>query len=129
MGMYTELIFGASLKKDTPNEVIQSLKYILGEVQDKPSDFPLPDGRCEWLFRGASYYFGVCNSVNRMWFDDIGKNYCISTRSNIKNYDNEIETFLAWIKPYIEIGSGSREMYAVVTYEEAEEPKIYYLRD
>lgn len=29
--MYTELIFGATLKKDTPSQVIEALKYMLGE--------------------------------------------------------------------------------------------------
>ena len=53
MGMYTELIFGAKLKKDTPNEVIEALKYMLGEIKTKPINFPLPDGRCEWLFCGG----------------------------------------------------------------------------
>lgn len=125
--MYTELIFGASLKEDTPNNVINALKYMIGDIADKPLNFPLPNGRCEWLFRGGSYYFGVNNSVSKMWYDDISKGWHISTRSNIKNYENEIETFLEWIKPYIESGSGQREFYAIVTYEEQSAPTIYYL--
>lgn len=31
MGAYTELIFGATLKRDTPIEIIETLKYMLGE--------------------------------------------------------------------------------------------------
>ena len=127
MGMYTELIFGADLKKDTPAEVIEALKYMIGETEEKPINFPLPDGRCEWLFQGASYYFGVNRPVGKMIYDDIGENWMVSTRSNIKNYEGEIEAFLEWIKPYIDGGSGARDMYAIVTYEEAEAPKIYYL--
>lgn len=129
MGMYTELIFGAGLKKDTPIEVIEALKYMIGETEEKPINFPLPDGRCEWLFRGASYYFGVSRPVSKMMYDDIGENWIVSTRSNIKNYGGEIETFLEWIKPYIDGGSGARDMYAIVTYEESDEPKIYYLHE
>ena len=129
MGMYTELIFGAVLKKDTPSEVIETLKYMLGEIEEKPNNFPLHNGRCEWLFQGGSYYFAVNNSVNKMWLDDIDKRYHISTRSNIKNYANEIETFLEWIKPFIEGGSGNREMYAITMYEDSELPNIYYLHD
>lgn len=125
--MYTELIFGAELKKDTPNEVIEALRYMLGEIETKPTNFPLPDGRCEWLFQSGSYYFAVNNSVNKMWFDDIDGRHHISTRSNIKNYESEIETFLEWIKPYIDGGSGGRDMYAIVIYEEQDEPAIYYL--
>lgn len=127
MGMYTELIFGAELKKDTPNEVIEALKYMMGEVEEKPRKFPLPEGRCGRLFQGGSYYFAINNSVKKMWLDDIDKRWHISTRSNIKNYENEIETFLEWIKPYLDGGSGKKDFYAIVTYEEAEEPTIYYL--
>jgi len=129
MGMYTELIFGAELKKDTPNEVIEALKYMLGEIETKPANFPLPDGRCEWLFQGGSYYFAINNPVNKMWFDDIDKRWHLSTRSNITNPRQEIQTFLEWIKPYINGGSGCRDMYAIVIYEEQDEPTVYYLHD
>lgn len=129
MGMYTELIFGAELKKDTPNQVIEALKYMIGETKEKPSDFPLPDGRCEWLFQGGSYYFAINNSVTKMWLHDIDKQWHISTRSNIKNYESEIETFLEWIKPYIDSGSGGRDLYAITIYEEQDTPTLYYLHD
>ena len=99
---------------------------MLGETKEKPEGFPLPDGRCEWLFQSSSYYFGVSQTVNRMWFDDISNQYCINTSSNIKNYKDEIETFLEWIEPFVESGSGNRDMYAIVIYEDSSEPKIYY---
>lgn len=63
-----------------------------------------------------------------MWHDEISKCYHISTRSNIKNYENEIELFLDWIKPYIEYGSGVRNLYAIVTYEGGT-PILYYSND
>ena len=126
MGMYTELIFGAELKTDTPEIVIDSLKYMMGETDTKTEGFPLPAGRYEWLFQGASYYFGVNRSVKSMWFDDISKQYHISTRSNIKNYNDENETFLEWIEPFVDGGSGARDMYAIVMYESVSEPSIYY---
>ena len=129
MGMYTELIFGADLKKDTPESVIEALKYMIGDIEEKPTNFPLPDGMCEWLFKCSSYYFGVNIPVSKMWQDDISKNWALSTRSNIKNYEGEIEAFLKWIKPYIDSGSGYRDMYAIVIYEEAEAPNIYYLHE
>lgn len=129
MGMYTELIFGARLKKDTPKEVINTLKYMMGELNEKPNGYPFPEGRHDFLFRCSSYYFGVIESVSRMWYDRIAESYIISTRSNIKNYEDEIGSFLQWIKPYIDSGSGSRDMYAIVTYEESKEPTIYYLNE
>lgn len=64
-----------------------------------------------------------------MWYDENGSQWHISSRTNLKNYEGEIESFLQWIKPYIESGSGAKEMYAIVTYEESEEPTIYYLEN
>lgn len=119
MGMYTELIFGCSLKEDTPNEVIERLDRMINDP-DFFSDF-------NFIFRGGSYYFGVNKPVSSLRKDYISGQWVISTRSNIKNYNNEIERFLYWIKPYIDQGSGYRDMYAIVTDEEAEEPTIYYL--
>ena len=125
--MYTELIFGAALKENTPSQVIEALKYMVGETKEKPSDFPLPEGRCEWLFRSGSYSFAINESVSKMWLDNIDNQWHISTRSNIKNYENEIETFLEWIKPHIDSGSGNNDLYAIVMYEDEDTPTLYYL--
>jgi hypothetical protein len=129
MGMYTELIFGASLKKDTPSHVIDALQYMMGDIDIKPNDFPLPTGRCEYLFQGCSYYFGVSDPVSYMWKDDGTERWIVSTRSSIKDYEGEIDTFLNWIKSYIDSGSGLNDMYAIVTHEEAIESEVYYLND
>lgn len=64
-----------------------------------------------------------------MWFDDIRSEWIVSSRTNIKNYESEIQTFLEWIKPFIDSGSGDRKMYAITIYEEQSEPTIYYLYD
>lgn len=125
--MYTELIFGASLKNDTPEQVINALKYIVGEIETKPLDFPLSEGRTEWLLKGSSYYFGVSEPITRLW-QDLQNEWRLSARCSIKNYGGEIEEFLEWIKPYIDGGSGYRAMYALTMYEEDSEPTIYYLK-
>jgi hypothetical protein len=131
MGMYTELIFGASIKKDAPKKVINTLHYLVNhkklweEVEIEES---VTNGR-NVLDGGGSYYFGVNTSVAKMWQDDIDQEWKVSSRCNIKNYEREIETFLAWVKPFIDSGSGEREMYAITIYEEQAEPTIYYLYD
>jgi|TARA_R110000782_G_scaffold144735_1_gene237574 hypothetical protein len=126
MGMYTELIFGAELKSDTPIDVINTLKYLVGDI-DIPSNLLYTEDRNPLM--GGSYYFGVNTSVTKMYFDGISDAWVLSSRANIKNYGNEIETFLEWIKPFISQGSGNREMYAIVIYEDQEIPSIYYLND
>lgn len=127
MGMFTEIIFGASLKSDTPKEIIDALKYMIGKTKKRPANFPLRGVRLEYMFQTASYYFGICEPVCKMWFDKISNQWILSARANLKNYQNEIETFIEWITPFVESGSGRRNMFAVVTYEEQEEPTFYYL--
>ena len=150
--MYTEFIFGCSLKKDTPKECIDALDYVInGEVKKPRYENPLtyaekqynnsnierttPIGELrafidlydlERLFLSCSYYFDA-PPVKRFYFDDIDKCYHISTRSNLKDYTNQIETFIDYIKPYIDGGSGIRDVFAYVMYEEDDFPTIYAL--
>lgn len=127
MGMYTELILGAKLKKETPVEVINTLQYLCGEGEE-PKDFILKNERNP-IDGSGSYYFAVDRPVFKMWNDElIGGQWTISSRCNIKNYTNEIETLLEYLKPHIESGSGTRDFYAITCYEEDSEPTIHYLR-
>ncbi|WP_196888826.1 hypothetical protein [Aureivirga sp. CE67] len=125
MGTYTELIFGARLKDETPKKVINSIKKLLGEeVSNAELDENFPS-KCSYLI-GCSAYFGVSDPVNKFYYDS---GWVLSLRFNTKNYDNEIEFFLEWIKPYIYYASGERNMYAIVISEYCTEPTIYYLNE
>ena len=130
MGMYTELIFGASIRSSIPDLDLAALKYLLGEG-DEPSELPNHEffmcDRWKYMTRCSSYYFAVRNTHRSIELDKISDTWLCSSRSNLKNYDSEIEKFLSWIKPFIEQGSGERDFYAIVCYEEASEPTIYYL--
>ena len=126
MGMYTELILGCSLKENTPNEVIEVLKFMCGQTEEKPLNFPFKDGsRIEWMLRGGSAYF-PCNHCEFSLGEFYKNTWTLNTRSNIKNYSLEIQEFLEWLKPYVYGGSGINNMYAIVMYEEDEKPKMYY---
>jgi len=116
--MYTELILGCDLKKDTPSEVIDTILLLIGEaVKTKP----LIEFKRNPL-NGSSYYFGVSESLTFFKRDELTKRWILSVRANIKNYDSDIEKFLAWIKPYVYSGSGGLDTYALVMYEE----DLYY---
>jgi hypothetical protein len=128
MGMYTELILGCELKDKTPASVINTLKWMCGEG-DKPNDLAKIFMESYFVFSQSSYYFGVNKGHSKLWYDDISEAWHISARCNIKNYDGEIESFLEWLKPHIKSGSGCRDFYAIVCYEEADEPTIHYLQD
>ena len=129
MGMYTEIIFGAGLKEKIPEVIVSTIKKLVAgeDLKESTPDHPFFKSERPWLLHsGGSYYFpGTVEP--KFWFDDIAKQWFLHFRTNIKNYDSEIEKFLDWIKPYIEEGVGSRNFYAIVTYEESVEPTIYYL--
>ena|SRR5271157_1062444 len=129
MGMYTELIFGASLKSDIPEDIIKTIKYYLDDdLKEKPENLSFKTTSGRNPLNGSSYYFGVCEPCNNFFYKEISGNWVLSVRTNIKNYEGEIEQFLEFIKPYIESGSGRRDIYAITIYEEDIEPKIFYLR-
>lgn len=121
MGKYTEIIFGASLKDTTPDKVIDNIHYLIGT---KEMDNPEYDEMV--LMNNASYYFGVSNALRKFWYDDNKNSWTLSFRSNFKNYNKEIERFIEWIDPYIESGSGNRNMYAIVMVEDEDDPTIYF---
>ena len=94
MGMYTELIFGAELKSDTPIDVINTLKYLVGDIEE-PDNLLYTEQRNPLM--GGSYYFGVNTAVTKMYFDKISNAWVLSSRANIKNYGSEIEKILTVI--------------------------------
>jgi hypothetical protein len=58
-----------------------------------------------------------------MEYNDIDGQYHLNVRSNLKNYDSEIENFLDFISPYIE----TDEFIGYMRYEESEKPTLIYI--
>ena len=104
MGMYTELNIGLELKKDTPDEVINIIEYMISDKeQDRPTtpNHPLfSTNRWDVMLTCGSYYFNA-KPVHRFEYDEIGRCWFLTNVSNLKNYNSEIEKFLDWISPYI----------------------------
>ena len=129
MGMYTEVIFGAGLKEGLPETIVSAIKKMIAgeDLGESAPDHPFFRAERTWLLRSSGSHYFPGTVEPKFWFDDIANQWCLYFRTNIKNYDSEIEKFLDWIKPYIKDGVGERNFYAVVTYEEASEPTIFYL--
>ena len=102
MGMYTELHYNAELRADVPSDVVDILKLMLGEAAEGPEtpDHPL-FGETRWRFmlQCDSYYFDA-DTHSTLRKDRQGGLY-LCVRCNLKNYDDEIEKFCDWIRPYI----------------------------
>lgn len=128
MGMYTELHFNSELKKDVPINVIDILRHMIGEYDDAPSNTPehelFDTNRWNYMLQGTSYYFDADTNSTLRW-DRISGSYYLCIRCNLKNYDNEIEKFVDWIKPYLEKSHG--EFLGFSRYEEVEKPTLIYM--
>ena len=127
MGMYTELNLGLALIEDIPDEVVDVLRYMLNDqtelVTELPSHPLFEFETCRWsyMLQCDSYYFDA-RTDSSMVFDDIDKKYHLNVRSNLKNYDNEIEEFLNFLEPYIDTFG----FIGYMRYEEDEDPTLIY---
>lgn len=134
MGMYTELILGCTLKEETPKICIEALDCVINNKsldnhpkKDEIERF-IEHYDLQYLFCSSSYYFGACHPTRFFNFNRIRNKWIIITRSNLKNYRNQIENFLDYISDYVDCGSGyDNDIYAYVQYEESPFPTIYGL--
>lgn len=126
--MYTELIFGATLKENTPTYVTQALDSVVNDTVVKLSDEAnqfIDEYSLRKLIWCSSYYFGAHTNKPSCVFDKTANRWCISFRANCKNYQGEIEKFIEFITPYVEYGSGTTNIFAIVQYEEDDYPTLY----
>jgi hypothetical protein len=135
MGMYTEFVFGACLKRNTPEEVIALLKHMIEGPEDG-QNFPLDSDnpifqhelfksdRWYWFPRCCSAYFGFSIPSSKIVFEC--NRWQVSIRCSFKNYDNEVELFIDWIKPFVDYASGNKNFLGYSLYEEADYPVLYF---
>jgi hypothetical protein len=98
MGTYTELVLKCTIKYDRPEIVHNVLNFLFNENQLHPSHLPEHEffKRKSWEAIGRSNSYYHCpRSLN--FYD--GK--CLFSRSDFKNYHDEIDLFLDWVKPYL----------------------------
>jgi len=133
MGYYTEFVFACELKDNVPEDVVQILKFIILDESTGES-VPLPDHELfatdRWHCIGlcSSYYFAFTEPCSNLVYDEISKSWKVVIRSSLKNYCNEIEKFVDWLKPYIERGSGrNRNFLGYWMNEDGEEPTLIWL--
>jgi len=107
MGTYTELVLKTRISTEDPL-VLKMLTFMFDPNFLSENEIPteLPDHA---FFRSTRWNsIGLCNSFYHIpytlnYFKD---NYLFS-RSDLKNYDNEIELFLDWLSPYIPYDIGT----------------------
>lgn len=128
MGMYTEFFVTARVRN-----IPEVVSVISALVSDSARQFSAwPDHaffRCDRfrsILRQLSYSFTPL-SVSQFEFDRIGQYWCLVSYSSLKNYDDEIEKFIDWLRPYLEYDDEG-EMIGYSRYEQNIEPVIYRAR-
>lgn len=122
MGMYTELNIALQFEKDTPKEIIDTLRYMLEKGTEIPrSNHPLFNTE-SWrvmLVKDISYFPG--DSFHSLSYS-ARLGYDLTVRSSLKNYDKEIELFLDFINPYIK----TEGFIGYMMGEECDRPTLIY---
>lgn len=141
MGYYTEIIFGARLKMTTPKNIIDTLRYVANyglETIASPTNLESEDPVVAvenklieeydlWsVMRGSSYYFGVCEAVTKMFYDNTTKEWILSVRANCRSA-GRLERFTEWLRPYVKYGMGDSDIFSIITTEDGY-PIMYGLR-
>jgi len=98
MGMYTELLIKCMVRENLAPEVQGILDYLFLD-KEKPKMLPNHD-----FFLASNWdLIGRCNSYYHIPMTiNYYKDRYLFSRSDIKNYGNEIGLFLGWFNPYID---------------------------
>lgn len=124
MGAYTEMDLGVCFYKNTPENVISTLKFMLGDIDENTSKIKHPlfeTYRWAYMLRMSSCDFDGLN-FKKFVYDNTDNCWYLTVRCNLKNYSNEIEKFLDWICPYLK----TYGFLGYMRYEDAVDPTLIY---
>ncbi len=125
MGMYTEIFVKVNFKEDVDKDVIDTIKYMLGDgpaPEYLPSHDLFTTSRWRFMLQCSSFYHQPMNTSN-LYFSDVSKQYYLCCKSDFKNYDGEAEKFFDWIKNHVE---SYHSFLGYTLYEEDTMPTLYF---
>jgi hypothetical protein len=125
--MYTEFNFSVELTEDVSLDVVDILKFMLGEVETEPTlpEHPLfSTDKWRIMLRKDCYSF-IVDRHSTLYFDDMTQSYFLCVRCNLENCDNEIEKFVSWIMPYLDERPG--DLLGFSWYEGTEQPTLLFM--
>ncbi len=118
MGMYTEILIKSVVKEGVAEEV---LNYLFNNSGKEPS--VLPDHKFFTLPRWRAVGSGRSH-FHIPWSNSLFEGDYLFSRSDLKNYNEEIENFFDWFQgvSFEEVG----DCIGYSWYEEAEAPTLIY---
>ena len=135
--MYTQFSFTFSLKDDTPIKIINILEYLIDSENNRLPFISMNEN--DKLFNTKTKRFQYMLNTSSCYFTDISyatlqHNKCggysaFHCIASIKNYDNDIELFIDFVKDYIYLHGEEKLFVGWSRYEEDEKPILYYLYD
>lgn len=126
MGMYTEIFVRATVTSDNP-QVRNIIFGLFDEDATLPPNNELPQHpffhKLRWQMIGCcSSFYHQPSATSRVFRtpSGISQDLYVCSRSDLKNYGEEIEAFFDWLAPYVEPG-----FIGYSLYEEDTIPTIY----
>lgn len=125
MGMYTKLSVDIRFRENLPEEVVSALNFMSGNKDYVSQALPEHDlfktPRWDFMLLCSSYYHTPF-SLTKFHKDEISQSYYLTSSSDFKNYNGEINLFFDFIAPYVQEG-----FVGYSQYEEAEHPTLHYV--
>lgn len=135
--MYTGLVLDLETKPDTPDPVIELLRFMIDPENAGWWPYPKPaheffhTNGWDWCLQGQNGYPVIGERTPSLtrpewcsygWYDAKAKGnaYVLSVASSIKNYWRQFPLFLDWITPYVYDGRGW------IMYEEDDSPTLVW---
>lgn len=120
MGMYTELLLKCRMISNLNTKVNDVLEFLFNN-KEKPNSLP----NHEFFTLSRWSLIGRCNSYSHVpsalnYYED----HYLFSRSDLKNYENEIDLFLDWFNPYID--ELNEKCIGWKWYEENDSPELIY---
>ena len=126
MGMFTELVIKADVLPNLPDGVARVLNILFNPSNIEIIDLAKEDLPDHPFFEATNWFLiGSCSSYYHIPWTSSGydKDYLFS-RSDLKNYHDEIGLFIDWISPYLRNKVGTCIGYR--WYEEDKIPTLIY---
>ena len=99
--MYTELVIKCLIKSNAPDDVKKILSCLFNGEKDLREIIDLPEH--EFFKCTRAWHLGSCSSYYHIpWATSKYAENIIFSRSDLKDYDNEISKFIDWLMPYID---------------------------
>lgn len=130
MGMNTLLKFKTRLTQETPEIVVQALKFMTGQMEKTPRYLPKHNffrtERWDCMLQMDSEYFEE-KTKSELIYDSDYKAVFLNVTCNFKNYNNEISEFIDWIMIYCSEEPGA--LLGSYRFEESKEEILIYKKD